>query len=495
MKKTRKENNQGNYKKMAKSQKGITLVALVITIIIIIILATVTLNMAFGDNGLITQAQLAKDMASNSTTAEGEDMNRLMQEYANVMAEDSEINPPVVTPPTDGTFNEDKGVNTPNIGPNMELVVFDDNTDTWVADETKDGYSYVDISTEGANTSEWANAKVTIDGIDSYFVWIPRYAYKITYYTDENKTTISNTQTAYGTIDIKFMNGTGNIAADGTVCKYASESPNATQEYVVHPAFTTDADYEGGWNNELAGIWIGKYEASLANKSDGSNIITDNLTNGNILLSEVENLDKTVVTKPGYSSWRNIIIGNMYTNSKAYSQELNSHMLKNSEWGAVVYLADSKYGRNGTEIAKNSDLDYITGGGIDNSYTTNLNQTSTGNVYGIYDLRGGSWEYVSAYYNGNDANTTYIEYGHPFASVDGVSNEYSTSYSSEGSDSGNKYYKYGDATYETNEWKAGTSYFVHSLCPYFARGGSCNNPDTLAGMFLFYSDTRFATIR
>ena len=474
--------------------KGITLVALIITIIIIIILSTVTINMAFGDNGLIKQAQLAKDMASNSTIAEEENMNRLMEEYANLMEEDSEI--PIYKLPTDGSFCEEKGVNTPNIGNNMELVIFDKGTDTWVPDETNSGYSYVDTSIDGnENKSEWANAKVTIDGIDSYFVWIPRYAYKITYYTDENKTTISNTQTAYGTIDIKFMNGTGNIAADGTVCKYASESPNATQEYVVHPAFTTDADYGGGWNNELAGIWIGKYEASLANKSDGSNIITDNLTNGNILLSEVENLDKTVVTKPGYSSWRNIIIGNMYTNSKAYSQELNSHMLKNSEWGAVVYLADSKYGRNGTEIAKNSDLDYITGGGIDNSYTTNLNQTSTGNVYGIYDLRGGSWEYVSAYYNGNDANTTYIEYGHPFASVDGVSNEYSTSYSSEGSDSGNKYYKYGDATYETNEWKAGTSYFVHSLCPYFARGGSCNNPDTLAGMFLFYSDTRFATIR
>ena len=33
MKKTRKENDQGNYKKIAKSQEGITLVALVITIL------------------------------------------------------------------------------------------------------------------------------------------------------------------------------------------------------------------------------------------------------------------------------------------------------------------------------------------------------------------------------------------------------------------------------------------------------------------------------
>ena len=44
-----------------KREKGITLVALVITIIIIIILATVTLNFAFGDNGLIKRAEDARD--------------------------------------------------------------------------------------------------------------------------------------------------------------------------------------------------------------------------------------------------------------------------------------------------------------------------------------------------------------------------------------------------------------------------------------------------
>ena len=75
--------------KNLKSACGITLVALVITIIIIIILATITMNMAFGDNGLITQAQKAKDMAANSVIAEQEGMNSLMGEFANVMGEDS----------------------------------------------------------------------------------------------------------------------------------------------------------------------------------------------------------------------------------------------------------------------------------------------------------------------------------------------------------------------------------------------------------------------
>ena len=82
---------QKSKEKLKYGKKGITLVALVITVIIIIILSTVTINMAFGDNGLITQAQRAKDMTANSIMAEQEEMNSVMSEYLNVMAEDSEI--------------------------------------------------------------------------------------------------------------------------------------------------------------------------------------------------------------------------------------------------------------------------------------------------------------------------------------------------------------------------------------------------------------------
>ena len=81
-------------KRYREKERGITLVALVITVIIIIILATVTINMAFGDNGLITQAQRAKDMTANSIVAEQEGMNSVMSEYLNIMEEDSEITPP-----------------------------------------------------------------------------------------------------------------------------------------------------------------------------------------------------------------------------------------------------------------------------------------------------------------------------------------------------------------------------------------------------------------
>ena len=46
--------------KEAKEKKGITLIALVITIVILIILSTITINFAFGENGLVTMAETAK---------------------------------------------------------------------------------------------------------------------------------------------------------------------------------------------------------------------------------------------------------------------------------------------------------------------------------------------------------------------------------------------------------------------------------------------------
>ena len=80
---------EGMIEIMIKQERGITLVALVITIIIIIILATITINMAFGDNGLLKQAELAKDLSGNSTTYESEAMANLVAYMNKVRGENS----------------------------------------------------------------------------------------------------------------------------------------------------------------------------------------------------------------------------------------------------------------------------------------------------------------------------------------------------------------------------------------------------------------------
>ena len=372
-----------------KEEKGITLVALVITIVVIIILATVTINFAFGQGGLVQQAEAARDYYANDTKYTEESLANVTAYLNEVMGEDSEITPPTPQEPaTDGSFSAEEGVNTPNLGTNMQLVVFDQGSNTWVEDTTKEAYSYVDTSLSGnENKSEWANAKVTTQvgdqTIESYFVWIPRFAYKITYYTDDSKETESSTPTAYGTIDVKFINGTGKTTVDNIECKYASENPTA-DDYIVHPAFTDEVD-NGGWDTQLAGIWVGKYETSSVEGNNDNEL--DNVTT------------KTAQVIAGVSSWRNIEIANMFTVAKAYAPNLESHMLKNSEWGAVAYLTESQYGRNGTEVTiNNNGITYFTGGGDNNAYITNTPQSSTGNVYGIYDLSGNAHEYVAAGY-------------------------------------------------------------------------------------------------
>ena len=66
-----------NFKRQARRQKGITLIALIITIVILIILATITINIAFGDNGLIKRAQQARDLYANESASELDVLNEV----------------------------------------------------------------------------------------------------------------------------------------------------------------------------------------------------------------------------------------------------------------------------------------------------------------------------------------------------------------------------------------------------------------------------------
>ena len=67
------------------AENGITLVALVITIVILIILATITINAAFGEGGLIARAEQAKNLTEEATRKEQESLNSLMDEYDKIV--------------------------------------------------------------------------------------------------------------------------------------------------------------------------------------------------------------------------------------------------------------------------------------------------------------------------------------------------------------------------------------------------------------------------
>ena len=166
-------------------------------------------------------------------------------------------------------------------------------------------------------------------------------------------------------------------------------------------------------------------------------------------------------------------------------------MMKNDEWGAVAYLSKSKYGKN-AEVDINGNSSYYTGGGSGNAYVNNVGQSTTGTVYGVYDMSGGAWEYVAGYVNNGHGNLT--SYGSSLVNGDAKTKNV---YSKGSSDSRDNNYsansgKYGDAVYETSangnssngSWYGDYSYFPSTSGPFFRRGGNYYN-GTGAGVFYF----------
>ncbi len=464
-------------------EKGITLVALVVTIVVLLILAGVTINLVVGQNGLINRAKEAAQKTKNATESEMQGMDDLATQLAALSNTRSVFE--------GGNWNSTLGICTPKLGNNMVGVYWSDGSKndngTYKASLTStameitsdqegfswnDWYSYVagDNSTD-SKTSKWANAKSTVDG--SYFVWIPRYEYKIL--------SGEHTSTA-GKIDVQFINN--NITT-------------ATKEgYKVHPAFSTNLAL-GGWDKEISGIWVAKYEMSMEQTTDnGATWNNVKLKSGNTQLSDTTR----VVSKPNNYSWNYINISNCFDNSLNYSSKqntgANSHLMKNSEWGAIAYLTHSQYGRNGHEIGintygpetKEGETTYyneVTGYGSsgtgrtteetiadDNRYDGKygMNASTTGNLYGVYDISGGCWEYTSVLYskytNGN-GNSLYAKTANGKYSlsvtdsqIPSNSSKYATIYPIDTTVEGNDgsihfhYAKwkdiYGDAIYETS---------------------------------------------
>ena len=238
-------------------------------------------------------------------------------------------------------------VNAPKLGTGMTPIVY--------------------IGENKPTEKKWANA-MTEDG--SMWVWIPRYAYNITsgYHQSGAEINPTKPEEGAGTIEIKFLKDSSNIAYDGTS---TWDNVSGQGKWNIHPAFN--------YGQEVSGLWVAKFEAS-----NGSGKIK---------------------VEPGVQSWRSVTVNNIYTSCLNYNKTLNSHMMKNDEWGAVAYLSKSRYGKS-AEVDRNGNSSYYTGGGSGNAYVNNVGQSTTGTVYGAYDMSGGAWEYVAAYVDNGDSNLT-----------------------------------------------------------------------------------------
>jgi type II secretory pathway pseudopilin PulG len=528
-------------KERLKTHKGITLIALVITIIVLLILAGVAIATLTGDNGIIAKAQQAK-MQNDKAAAKEKvdlaiaasfdetgkiDLGQLKNNLNNIDG----INPKVgdltdESFPLEVTVDEIKVIIKKDGNGNYSTSFGDDENlaqapTSWVKTTKTDSnwYSYngdtvnapklvgkmtpikynLDLPSGANKTNKWANA-ITADG--SMWVWIPRYAYKITYYTDSNYTTTSTTKTQYGKIDVAFVkyeNGQNtflNSTDSGTITTDPTSQGAGTTNWLVHPAFVNNVN-NGGWDSELSGIWVGKFETTGAKTTDSEGNVTK----------------VTISVLPGKSALTQMKIKDEYKYAKLATfgenisaQTLGSHMAKNSEWGVIVYLAYSKYGTNGKDV-KNNGFDSTGGTTTQKSiYHSQYEQSTTNNPYGVYDLRGCSSEDVASYVNYEKSHSDLsdnggTELGDLYESGEerATSTKYKTVYTASGTSESDSYNlalsKKGDAIFETStttsaftSWNNGTGNIVPSYFPYdynifFIRGG--DSTDSYSGMFYF----------
>ena len=283
-----------------------------------------------------------------------------------------------------------KKVNSPKLAEGMTPIKW--NGSTWEETTASDPqwYDYKDTSITGADTSLWANAK-TKDG--SMWVWIPRYSYciKSGYHCNGLTMNADGSTNEAGEIDVRFLKGTTDEyyteqgTADRTPSLNNKDSSAATAmtNYVVHPSFTANSEI-GGWDKELEGYWVAKYEASRADST-----------------AEVQGTSETIKIQENVLAAPIILENDIFLKSKNMNQNkqlsadnIEPHQIKNSEWGAVAYLTHSQYGRNGKEVMPNT-LNFITG-----NSNIDLKTTTTGNKTGIYDMSGGLWETSASEFKG-----------------------------------------------------------------------------------------------
>ena len=535
---------------LSKKNKGITLVALVVTIVVLLILAGISIS-ALTNTGIFQKAKDAKKKSEEATKKE----QSLLYGYEDELSKytsndrwDGKVNKPeIMTGMTAIKFTEPTGNTEDTKG--KEEKVSDSSKNDW--------YNY--------SEKKWANAQ-TKDG--SMWVWIPRYAYKI------NK---SNQ-----TFDVVFLVGTTDnyYDKDGklqTAKRQTSETdiPDATKDYVVHPAFTNESNIgyvNGGWKKELTGIWVSKFEAGYAGENNSADQVDSKIkySQENVWASGYEtetgkegsikarNLYNPkgydyATTAIKYPTFQGLTYSMNYINhSDAFSisraltddnniyklsnKETDSHLIKNSEWGAVSYLGQSQYGLNGTNIRINNltlnnskpTIYAVTGyaaktlqdgdtkledaGPVSSTdkvykWTEKDGQTAscTGTIYGIYDMSGGIWERLAAIVNNGNDGGNLNTYGKAIMNAlnNGKSSEYVTVYptgESKGQsiDDASKFNYaantkiYGDAIRETStaglgqtSWYSDSSYFVGADFPFFIRGGAYWSTSD-AGLFCFH---------
>ena len=369
-------------------------------------------------------------------------------------------------------------------GSNTIIKTVSSDNNSWYNYANKEWANAVLVKESGTQTREYyqntPNVEITSSDILAYYVWIPRYKYKIW-------TTTTSKEGSETSIDIVFET------------KGVEKSTGSTTDkYLTHPAFTFG-------NTEVNGIWIGKFETTGTEASP--TILPDNISL----------VDQTV--------------GTQYLTAKKFSNyglpsTMDAHMAKGSEWSAASYLSHSIYGvnreiyinnsskmytgrsggnvggsttassiySNGSALVRYNNYGYYTWNGFLLSYNTNtLSSTrdltkvasTTGNITGIYDMSGGSHEYLMSYYSGASSTwgSTSGKDRAGFTSTP-PSSHYDDYVTDDFLTACNNGPCFGYGTFEVNRWYGDVADFTTKSNPWITAGGDYLSGN-LAGAFDF----------
>ena len=488
------------------------------------------------------------------------------------------------------SFNQDtSGANAPILAEGMIPVTYDFDNDVWVrADTSSEWYNYDEqwwanaVTTTSTNrqkylSDEHIGKEIPMDEINSMWVWIPRFKYRIPqlgWVYGYNNSIITSTN-----IRVAFENGTnttgvtekeyreniqygycGGPLSGITDCFHSTVYGYLNSNYYTHPAFRDINNIEysdltnnkGGWDEELTGFWVGKFATGTNNTTCNSSPSVDNCKDVDpIIKPDVKTLGSQNVSTQFKTSLKfsggeidesTGVVTFKGNDTYGLSSNVDTHMMKNTEWGAVTYLSQSLYG-GGYEVYINNSHSY-TGRSLgkvfdywalfdswdngaysynDKSCTTvtnndlgnictgekenkaGQNASTTGNIYGIYDMHNINYSATMSNiknYSGasKDSNSgfsgKYKDHTKEYE-ISGTSfpeNKYYDSYSNFSSLLGGSALSgnmiMGDATWETGKWYgAGIEYDYEKyigyryVLPWITRGGVYGNSET--GKFSF----------
>lgn len=389
--------------------------------------------------------------------------------------------------------------NAPVLDQNMIPVRYDEGQREWVKADIRNlavdpWYNYEDqmwanaVTVWEENLKTYQNASVgaviPMEKIRTMWVWIPKYEYL----TTSLASYAGGTASVPGQITLRFIQGTG--TGSGTV------------GYVMPEAFANrDTVYDG--------LWVGKFVNGIQQAGVEENW---NTTEAGLNLIRNEKL----LIKPNIPAWRVINAYRIYAVSRntaltpSYgfqSNKSSTYGMRNSDWGAVAYLSQSKYGKRGNpmysgenfEVYNNPSLKALAGyssgaptsqkmtegysyddlldrgGGLG---AAGAGASTTGNIYGVYDMNGMYTLVLSNFMNGgttlNVANSGFAE---PYPNMS-YFNLYESASTASACNGG---ICYGHALSETAGWYGDANYIPTAERPWFYRGYTVSDTNTTGG--------------